>query len=83
MATIEQLREENALLEKNIQLLDAIKEKRVKLGVRSKVNDTFDGSQGENFTAHFTQYMQSRGKPFKGRSYTELMDAIASGVFRV
>ncbi len=83
LATIEQLREENALLEKNIRLMDELKKKRSNLGVHSKVNETFDGSQSpENYRAHLTRYMQNKGFPFKGRSYLELLSAIQEGEFR-
>jgi hypothetical protein len=84
MATIEQLREENALLEKNIQLMDELKAKRAKLGVESKVTGAFDGSQSpEDYRTHFVRYMQNKGnKNFKGRSYTGLLDALASGEFQ-
>jgi hypothetical protein len=84
MATVEELREENLLLEKNIQLLDALKAKRSALGVQSKVNGTLDGSpSSENYRAHLVRVMQNRGyRNFKGRSYPELLDALASGDFQ-
>jgi len=76
MQTIEQLREEIALLKESIGLIDALKAKRSGTGVQSKVAENLDSPQ------NLVNLLQGSMKGFKGRSYLDTLNALQCGEYR-